>query len=55
MRFPRNLMIRRKLTLIMMLTSCVTLIVVCVAWLSYDRSTYRDTMISELSPRSTGL
>jgi signal transduction histidine kinase/CheY-like chemotaxis protein len=49
MRFPRTLMIRRKLTLIMVLTSCVTLIVACVAWLSYDRTTYRETMISELS------
>ncbi len=49
MRLFRDLLIRRKLILIMTLSSCVTLLAACVAWLSYDWSAYRRAMLEELS------
>ena len=49
MRIFRDLLIRRKLTAILMLTSCVTLLVACVAWLAYDWNAQRRSMVKELS------
>ena len=44
----RNLLIRRKLTLIMMVTSCVALTVSFAAWLSYDSVAYRNSLVKTL-------
>ena len=44
-----NLLIRRKLTLIMMMTSFATLLVVCLTWLSFDWSAKRRAAIDELT------
>ena len=49
MRFFRNLPIRHKLTLIMMLASSVTLLVACVAWMSYDYVMYRRALVRDVS------
>jgi signal transduction histidine kinase/CheY-like chemotaxis protein len=48
-RLFRDLLIRRKLILIMTLSSCVTLFVACVAWLTFDWSTYRHALTQEVS------
>jgi len=47
-RFFQDLVIRRKLTLVMVATSCVTLLAGCVAWLGYDWTSYRHLMVEEL-------
>ncbi len=44
----RDLLIRRKLTALMMLSSCATLLIVCVAWLAHDWSSQQKTMVKEL-------
>ncbi len=49
MRLFRDLLIRRKLILIMTLSSCVTLLVACIAWLGFDWSTYRRALTQEVS------
>ncbi|MEW6072883.1 MAG: response regulator [Planctomycetota bacterium] len=48
MKLFRNLLIRRKLTLLLMMTSCVTLFVASVAWFSYDWKATRDSLVSEV-------
>ena len=45
----QNLSIRRKLTLITMLTSVVALVLACGAFLSYELITFRGTMSRDLS------
>ena len=45
---PRTLTIRRKLTLVMVLTSCVTLLTACVAWLAFDWNSYREHLVEEV-------
>ena len=45
----RDLLIRRKLTLIMTLTSCVTLSIASVAWLSHDWTSSRRTLENEIT------
>jgi len=45
----RNLLIRRKLTLLLMLTSGVTLLVASVAWFSYDWKSARDSLVRDVS------
>ncbi len=49
MNFLRHLSIRRKLTLIMMLTSVVALLLACGAFVAYEQVTYRKTMARDLS------
>jgi len=44
----RNLLIRRKLTLITMVTSCVALTVSFAAWLSYDSVASRNSLVFTL-------
>ena len=44
----QNLLIRRKLTLIMMVTSFVTLSVAFAAWLSYDSVIYKKSLVQNL-------
>ena len=44
----QNLLIRRKLTLIMMVTSSVALTVAFAAWLSYDSVAYRNLIVQEM-------
>ena len=44
----RDLLIRRKLTLILMLSSCVTLLLACIAWFCYDWATSREDIATEL-------
>jgi len=47
--FLRDLLLRRKLMLIMMLSSCVTLGVACVAWFYGDWKNSRETHMRQLS------
>jgi two-component system sensor histidine kinase/response regulator len=49
MRLFRDLLIRRKLILIMTLSSCVTLLVACIAWLTFDWTTYRRALAQEVA------
>src|SRR5712692_10283414 len=49
MRVFRGLSIRRKLTLIIMLTSCVALLLASVAFVIYDRITFRRAMARDLT------
>ena len=49
MQFLRDLLLRRKLMLIMMLSSCVTLGVACVAWFYGDWKNSRETQMRQLS------
>ena len=49
MRFLRNLSIRRKLTLLMMLTSVVALLLACGAFLTYDVATFRQKLGLDLN------
>ena len=44
-----DLLLRRKLTVIMTMTSSATLLLVSVAWLSYDWYMMRQSMIEKLS------
>ena len=44
----RNLSIQRKMTWIMMLTSSGALVLACLAFISYDRISFRSSMVSEL-------
>jgi C4-dicarboxylate-specific signal transduction histidine kinase len=48
MRFLRNVPIKRKLTFITMLSSCVALLLACVAFVTYEQITFRQTMAREL-------
>jgi len=49
MQFFRNASIKRKQTLIMMLTSGVALLLACVAFASYEVMTFRTAMVEKLS------
>ncbi|HEY6867814.1 MAG TPA: response regulator, partial [Candidatus Eisenbacteria bacterium] len=49
MTFARHLSIRRKLTLIMMMTSVVALLLACGAFLVYEQITHRKAMARDLS------
>src|SRR2546425_11702584 len=49
MRAFRDLSIRRKLTLIIMLTSSVALLLACVAFVSYDLYTFRQAKVHDLA------
>src|SRR6185503_18839448 len=49
MQFLRDLLLRRKLMLIMMLSSCVTLGVACVAWFYEDWENSREAQARQLS------
>ena len=47
MRVIRDIPIRRKLTLIIMVTSCAALLLACVAFITYEWVTFRRTMTRE--------
>jgi hypothetical protein len=49
----RNLSLRRKQTLIIMLTSSVVLLLACAAFIAYDTVTFRRESIMELSPHGS--
>src|SRR4051794_15126455 len=49
MRLFRNISIRRKLTLLAMLTSTVALLVACVACMTFDVFTFRERMTQDLT------
>ena len=49
MKFLHRLSIRRKLTLIMMLTSVVALLLACGAFVTYEQVTYGKTMTRDLT------
>ena len=49
MRLLQNMSIRRKLTLLMMLTSVVALLLACGSFLTYDVATFRRKLALELS------
>ena len=49
MRALRNIPIRRKLTLIIMLVSGASLLMACAAFLSYEHMTSRGTMVDDLT------
>jgi signal transduction histidine kinase/DNA-binding response OmpR family regulator/HPt (histidine-containing phosphotransfer) domain-containing protein len=48
MRFLRDIPIRRKLTIITMLTSAVALLVACVSIVFYERAAFRQSMAQQL-------
>ena len=48
MAFFADLSIRRKLNLVIMLTSSIALILACTVFLAYDRYTYQQTLRSRL-------
>jgi signal transduction histidine kinase/CheY-like chemotaxis protein len=45
----RNLSIKRKITSVVMLTSCIALLLACAAFVGYELLTFRATMVSEMS------
>ncbi|MDB6033472.1 MAG: sensor signal transduction histidine kinase [Verrucomicrobiales bacterium] len=45
----RNLPIRRKITLIIMLSTCIALLLACAAFVTYDQTTFRKTMARDFS------
>lgn len=49
MRFLRDLPIKRKLTFITMLTSCLALLLACIGFTTYEQVTFRRTMARDLS------
>src|SRR5580658_6041616 len=49
MQFLNNLSIRRKQTLIIMLTSTITLLLVCVAFLGFEALNFRGELVQEMS------
>src|SRR5713226_8425876 len=49
MRAFRDLSIRRKLMLIIMLTSSVALLLACTAFIGYDRYTFRPAMVRDFT------
>jgi uncharacterized membrane protein affecting hemolysin expression len=49
MRSLRDIPIKRKLTIITMLTSGVALLLACIAFVTYEQVSYRRTMATELS------
>jgi PAS domain S-box-containing protein len=49
MRFLRDIPIKQKLTFITMLTSCVALLLACIAFVTYEQVTFRRTMVRDFS------
>ena len=47
--FFKNLSIQRKLTSIIMLTSCIALILACAAFVTNDLLTFRRNLVSQMS------
>src|SRR5258706_10439183 len=45
----QNVPIKRKLTIIIMATSCLALILACAAFVTYEQMTFRRTMVRDLS------
>ena len=45
----KDLSIKRKLTLLMMLTSCAALLLACLGFMTYELVTMRQTMAQELA------
>ena len=45
----RNLSIKRKITSVVMLTSCIALLLACAAFVTYELFTFRSTMVLEMS------
>src|ERR1043166_3309597 len=48
MRLFRNIPIKRKLTIITMLTSSVAVLLACVSFVIYEQVTFRDTMVKHI-------
>ena len=49
MRLLRNVSLKRKLMIIIMLTSGVALLLACVAFVYYERNTFRESMVRDLT------
>ncbi|MEQ1893684.1 MAG: ATP-binding protein [Planctomycetota bacterium] len=49
MQLLRDLMLRKKLMLVMIFSSCVTLFVACMAWMWVDRQSTRETEVRKLT------
>jgi PAS domain S-box-containing protein len=49
MRSLRNVPIQRKLTILTMLTSCVALLIACLAFVAYELVVFRTGMVADLS------
>jgi PAS domain S-box-containing protein len=49
MNFLKNMSIRRKQTLIIMLAGCIALLLACAAFSTYEVITFREDMVKELS------
>ena len=55
MRSLGNLSIKRKLTWIIMLTSGIALLLACLAFIVYDRVTFKDSMVRDLMTMAEGI
>jgi signal transduction histidine kinase/CheY-like chemotaxis protein len=49
MKFFRQSSIKRKLTLVIMVTSCVALVLACVAFLLYERASFHADLVAQMS------
>ena len=54
MNFFRNLSIRLKQTLIIMLTSSIALLLACAAFIAYDAVTFRTELVEKETSVATG-
>jgi hypothetical protein len=53
MRRYRDLPIRQKLTWVSVLTSAVTLLFACIAFVAYERVTFRETALHKLASQAS--
>ena len=49
MKFFKDLSIKRKMTWIIMLTSCIALLLACAAFVTYELFTFRSNLVQELT------
>ena len=52
MRFLRDVSLKRKLTVIIMLTSSVALLLACAAFVTYERTEFRQDMVDDLTVKA---
>jgi signal transduction histidine kinase/DNA-binding response OmpR family regulator len=55
MRLLRDLPIKRKLTIIIMLTSSVALLLACIAFVAYEQVVFRETLVTDMVRRAKGV
>ena len=52
MRFLRDVSLKRKLMVIIMLTSSVVLLLACAAFVAYERTEFRQDMVDDLTVKA---